>query len=475
MSQPTLARAAVDASPVAGVAGAPAVLARAGGAASAGLPFAEAHQQQSSRPLTVLVVDDDEANRESLARRLQRRGYQTAVAPGGAEALAYIAQHEQLDLVLLDVMMPGVSGLDVLQRVREVHSSARLPIIMATAKDASGDIVKAFELGANDYVVKPLDFAVVVARVQTHIAMKRSIEQIVDLETRLNERNHELELVNDQLTAAATRARHELATAAKVQETFLPQALPQFPGATFAWVFKPCQELAGDSLNVCGLDGEHVAMYVLDVAGHGVAASLLAVAANRALSPVGGPQQSLLLSGAGMGAAGGGGGGGGPGGAAVALQPTPPAEVAAELSRRFAWNDSTGQFLTMFYAVLNTRTRLLTYTSAGHPGAVRVAAGGACSVISGNGLPIGIGETYEQQAVTLGAGDRIYLYSDGVTETMNTKLVQFGDDNLLRCLGGTLGRPLHESVQLLLDELTAWRGDAAAADDLSVLAVELAS
>ena len=412
-----------------------------------------------NRPLSILVVDDDEANRESLARRLQRRGYQVAVAVDGPDALAHIEQHAALDLVLLDVMMPGMSGLEVLQRVREAHSSTRLPIIMATAKDQSTDVVKAFELGANDYVIKPLDFAVVLARVQTHLTMKRSVEQIIELEQRLNERNLQLEDANHQLRDAATRAQHELNAAAKIQETFLPQSLPLYDGVQFAWTFKPCQELAGDSLNVCPLDDEHVGLYVLDVTGHGVAASLTAVSANRALSPASDPQSMLVQRTLGS----------------RAVQPVPPSEVAERLTRKFAWNDATAQFLTCFYAVLNAKTRTLTYTSAGHPGAVRVAADGATTLLDGTGLPIGLGEHYEQHSVELIPGDRVYLYSDGVTETMNPTLTLFGNDNLYQALATARPQTLQDSIAALVQTIDTWRGDTPARDDVSILALEIAS
>jgi DNA-binding response OmpR family regulator len=117
---------------------------------------------------TLLVVDDEEMNRDVLSRRLERKGYQVVVAEGGREALDAVAAGS-IDLVLLDIMMPGVDGLEVLQTLRRRHTQAELPVIMATAKGESEDVVRALELGANDYVVKPLDFPVVLARVQAQL------------------------------------------------------------------------------------------------------------------------------------------------------------------------------------------------------------------------------------------------------------------------------------------------------------------
>ena len=117
---------------------------------------------------TLLVVDDNEMNRDMLSRRLEKRGYRVLTADDGQPALDLIAG-EPVDLVLLDIMMPGLDGIEVLKTVRLKHSAAELPIIMTTAKGDSRDVVEALDLGANDYVTKPIDFAVVLARVQKEL------------------------------------------------------------------------------------------------------------------------------------------------------------------------------------------------------------------------------------------------------------------------------------------------------------------
>lgn len=134
----------------------------------------------------LLVVDDNEMNRDMLARRLVNRGYRVGVAEGGQKALDMVAE-EKPDLILLDVMMPGLSGLEVLSILRKKHAVADLPVIMATARDTSQDVVEALNLGANDYVTKPLDFAVVLARVETQIALKRAKEKLTQVNQQLQE------------------------------------------------------------------------------------------------------------------------------------------------------------------------------------------------------------------------------------------------------------------------------------------------
>ncbi|HEY8150959.1 MAG TPA: adenylate/guanylate cyclase domain-containing protein, partial [Vicinamibacteria bacterium] len=137
---------------------------------------------------TLLVVDDNELNRDMLSRRLKSRGYQVLTADDGPQCLAMV-KAQRFDLILLDIMMPGMSGIEVLKIIRARYTVAELPIIMATAKDTGVDVVEGLTLGANDYVTKPLDFAVVLARVESQLSLKRSMEEIKRLANELEKRN----------------------------------------------------------------------------------------------------------------------------------------------------------------------------------------------------------------------------------------------------------------------------------------------
>ncbi len=138
--------------------------------------------------ISLLVVDDNELNRDMLSRRLGSRGFKVEVAEDGESALSRL-ERQDFDLVLLDVMMPGLSGIDVLKRVRERWPESDLPVVMATARDATEDVVEALHLGANDYVTKPLDFAVVLARVETQLTLRRQKQEIRRLVENLELRN----------------------------------------------------------------------------------------------------------------------------------------------------------------------------------------------------------------------------------------------------------------------------------------------
>ena len=151
----------------------------------------------------LLVVDDVEDNRSLLRRRFTRLGYEVMEASDGAKALAMVSTYP-FDLVLLDIMMPGIDGLEVLRRLREVHSDTSLPVIMVTAKAASEDVVEALLMGANDYVTKPVDMEVAAVRVEMHLRRKFA-------EDASRAAHRELEQTLAGLSEAVQQAEHRAA------------------------------------------------------------------------------------------------------------------------------------------------------------------------------------------------------------------------------------------------------------------------
>ncbi len=405
----------------------------------------------------LLVVDDNEMDRDMLSRRLERQGYKVTVGHDGNGALELIREH-RFDLVLLDVMMPGLSGLEVMKTLRQTYTATHLPIIITTAKGESADIVTALELGASDYVTKPLDFPVVLARVETHLALKREAERVKLLEQHLELRNRQLEETNAWLEQINSRMSRDLKAAAKIQASFLPRETLQVPGTALSWSYQPCDELGGDGLNIIPLRGGRVALYILDVSGHGVVSALLSVALSRVLSPP--PEPASILVGNGE----------VPNGGEVIA----PVRVADHLNRFFPFDATTGQFATLLYGILDVATWEFQYVSAGHPGPVHLPAGAAPVILESQGFPIGLAEDpYEERSVRLAAGDRLYLYSDGIPETAAPSGEQYGNDRLLAAIGRGCSESLSESVAALLGAIEQWRGDASAQDDISILALEV--
>ena len=157
----------------------------------------------------LLIVDDISDNRTILTRRFQRRGFEVVEADGGYAAIELIGR-ESFDLVLLDVMMPGIDGIETLKRIRSQKSASALPVIMVTAKAESDNIVDALELGANDYVTKPVDFAVALARVNTQISRRRAEQQVALANEELRKANEDLERRVEERTSRLVDANQRL-------------------------------------------------------------------------------------------------------------------------------------------------------------------------------------------------------------------------------------------------------------------------
>ncbi len=409
----------------------------------------------------LLVVDDNPENRDMLTRRLRRRGYDVGEAENGLQALDLAAARE-FDVVLLDVMMPVMDGLETLRRLRQTRSVAELPVIMTTAKGESEDVVQALTLGANDYVTKPINLPVALARIETQLSLRRAVQEIRRLEADLAARNVDLEAANGRLSTSNARMKRDLEAAARIQQAFLPGAAPSVGTAHFAWRYRPCDELAGDTLNVVPLDGRHVGVFVVDVSGHGVPAALLSVTVSRLLSRT--TEGCPLVRRGSNGSS--------------ALEVVSPAEVASELANRFPFDPGTRQYFTCVYGVLDCSTGEFRYVCAGHPGPIHLPRGRSPVRLQHAGRPIGLlpaalaAAGYADHTVTLGPGDRIYLFTDGIPEAASPSDDEFGFERLEEAICTSRADPLQSGVDTLVARVEAWCGDAGVADDVSVLAIE---
>lgn len=406
----------------------------------------------------ILIVDDDQANRDTFLELIGGHNFATEAAADGPDALALIETRE-FDVVLLDISMPGMDGFEVLRRIRAVHPPTSLPVIMITGLDQRGAVLEALQLGASDYVVKPFDFAVVLARIRTQLSLKRAVDRIVRLERDVEKKNQELRQTNAELKTAYGQIKSDLEAAAQVQRALLPSSLPDTPNVSFSWTYKPCDELAGDSLNIFQLDESHVAFYLLDVSGHGTRAALLSVAISRILSPV--PDAPSLVQRWSP--------------DATRLEPTPPNVVAEELNRRFQLDLETYQFFTFFYGVLDTGTQELRYVCAGQTDPIYAPLDGPPANLNQPGIAIGVvpDPHYQERRLQLNPGDRLYLYSDGLDEARNAEKQLFGKQRVIQTVTKTRDVGLDESLKEILRAAEGWAGHPFD-DDVSAIALETA-
>src|SRR5580692_6870031 len=395
------------------------------------------------QPASILVVDDAPANLQVLAGMLKERGYKVRPVPSGKLALQ-AARRDPPDLILLDINMPEMNGYEVCEHLKADDTLKGIPVIFISALTEQLDKVKAFAMGGVDYITKPFQMEELHARVETHLKLRR-------LQVELEESNSRLERVN-------VRMSRDLEAAAKIQKTFLPSAAPRIPGTEFAWHYRPCDELAGDGLNIVPLGDGKVGLCILDVSGHGVSSALLSVTLCRLLSPPSEPSSILIRDRA----------------ALDRLEITPPAEVADCLNRLFPFDMATEQFATLMYGVLDVANGDFRHVSAGHPGPLLLPADGPPVILESPGFPIGLAEeAYAERRVHLGAGDRMYLYSDGLPDAMNADGERFGEVRLLEAIERCRAEPLRVGLASLLGEIARWQGAKRPQDDSSILAVEL--
>ena len=325
----------------------------------------------------VLVVDDNDVNRDMLAQRLERQGCTVAVADSGARALESIhSQH--FDLVLLDVMMPDLDGEAVLRRLKDDPATRDLTVVMISAVDDVERVARCIEMGAEDYLPKPCDPALLRARVGASLE-KKSLRD--------RERQAHQALVESQKQLAL-----ELADAADYVESLLPAPLTGTVSAE--WRFIPSTSLGGDAFGYHWLDEDHLAIYLLDTCGHGVGTALLSASAINVLRSRSLPATDFRL----------------------------PADVLTGLNSAFQMEKQNDLYFTIWYGVYQASNRQLVYASGGHPPAVLVRPGSAESpgavTLGAAHVPIGMfpEATYPTGRCDVPAGSRLFVYSDGAYE-----------------------------------------------------------
>jgi phosphoserine phosphatase RsbU/P len=394
----------------------------------------------------ILVVDDDPAIRILLAAKLATWGHTIATAGNGAEAWQKLSA-EAFDVLVSDWNMPVMDGLELCRRVRNTQRRSYLYIILCTAMSQKADFLIGMEAGADDFVVKPVDFA------ELHVRI-RAAQRILDLQTKLEDQNASLHDLYDKLNGAYQTISRDLEAASAMQLRLLPKKTDNNHLVNLDWLMTPSHFLAGDMLNYFMADANTLAFYHLDVAGHGIPAALLSVTLNRLLIPIAG---SPIVTGT---------------NGYRSQSVVPPAEVVAELNRRFQSDGDV--YFTMVYGLLNPVSRRLTFCQAGHPGPVLLSKSGRTTPLGSGGFPVGMMPDMEYEEVTtqLAPGDRLILYSDGVPECQNVDGERYTEERLFATLTENCSEPLSGLIQGVRDDVSSWCGQGKFIDDISLLALE---
>ena len=317
----------------------------------------------------VLLVDDNPTNLQVLFQTLDGRGYNLLVAKDGETALS-ITRKALPDLILLDIMMPGIDGYEVCRQLKADPATKEIPIIFLSALGDTKDKVQGLDLGAVDYITKPFQPDEVIARVNTHLTIYR-------LKREVQEQRDELE--------------NELQVVAEEQRKLLPEQLPQVEGFQLSAYYETSRYAGGDYYDIIKLPDNRWGFIMADAAGHSTPAAVLVA------------MTCTLLR-------------------AYPESPTKPAKVLYDINKHLC-NLSNNNFITALYAVYDTNSRTLRIARAGHPPPILYRPGDGQAVeLSCKGVyPMAI-DPYDEVPITeieLQAGDRLMLYTDGITERFN--------------------------------------------------------
>ena len=397
----------------------------------------------------VLVVDDSRAQRTVVAVSLKRQGFDVVEAGSGDEALAILRQ-TPVDLVLSDWMMPGMDGLELCRQVRTLPQEGYVYFILLTSKSEKGAVAHGLDVGADDFLTKPVSPDELRARIYAG-------DRILKMTRELSEKNRLITTTLNEMSALYDALDRDLVEARKMQQSLVRERHRDFGSAEVSLLLKPSGHVGGDLVGFFQAGEGKLAVYSIDVSGHGIASALLTARLAGFLSD-GAPEHNIALV-------------RDTDGSFVAR---PPQEVATLLNILMLEEMKSDLYFTIVLGYLDLHTGAVDITQCGHPNPVLVRSGGGLSYRGRNGLPIGLIEDgdYAQWRMQLAPGDRLLFYSDGFTECADPEGHLLDEDGFTRLIGANTSLTGNAFFEALVWDLDAFRGPGEFADDLSAAMIE---
>lgn len=396
--------------------------------------------------LRVLVVDDSKAQRKILSLSLTRWGYSVAEAASGEDALA-LCQSECFDLVLSDWMMPGMTGLEFCQEFRALPHDGYGYFILLTSKSEKAEIADGLHGGADDFLTKPVNPDELHARI-------RAGERILGMQRELVAKNRLVGSTLLELQKLYDSLDRDLLEARKLQQTLVRDRFREFCGGTATMLLRPSGHVGGDLVGCFEISSRRIAVYSVDVSGHGVASAMMTARLSGLLSG-GSPEQNMALS-------------AGSGGRREAW---PPEMVAWRLNRLMIEDLKVEQYFTMAYAEIDLTSGKVLLVQAGHPHPIIMRKCGKIDFIGDGGLPIGLipGASFQRLEASLAPGDRLVLLSDGVTECPDPDGRELAEEGLTEILQANRNMKSPALLEALIWDLTQFHRGSDFPDDVSGL------
>ncbi len=398
----------------------------------------------------VLVVDDSRAQRHILSMQLRRWGYRVTGCET-ADAALQICGGEDVDIIISDWMMPGLTGLEFCRQFRALGRESYGYFILLTSKSEKTEIADGLEAGADDFLAKPVAGSELRARL-------RAGERMLAMQTELLSKNRVIATTLIELQKLYDSLDRDLIEARKLQQTLVRDRVRDYGWAKASLLLRNSGRVGGDLVGSFQVDDDRVAVYSIDVSGHGVASAMMTARLAGFLTGSS-PEQNLAFQ-------------KGPNGGQELL---PPNMVAERFNRLMLEEIQAEQYFTMVFAVVDRRTGQLDLVQAGHPHPMLIRSSGQIIRLGQGGLPIGLiaGATYDQQVVQFGAGDRLVLVSDGFTECPVSAGQDFGEEGLIDSLKQSAHLAGSDLLEALVWDLARQAGNESFPDDVSGLVLDL--
>lgn len=399
--------------------------------------------------LRILVVDDSRAQRLLLVSSLRRFGYDVLEAEGGAQALELIDAHG-LDLVISDWMMPGMSGPELCQALRQRNTPDYVYFILLTSKSEQSEIARGLELGADDFLTKPFDATELRARLTAG-------RRILDMQAELTDKNRLLTSALDELRRLYDQTESDLRQARRLQEALVRDRFVDYGAMQVSLLQRSSGHVGGDLVGSFRASDRLVGVYAIDVSGHGISSALMTARLAGHLNTAT-PEHNFALR---------------PGPAGTFRVLDPP-EVVARFNAMLLELIETDHYLTMLFALADLSTGQVRMCQAGHPYPAVQRADGAVEFHGSGGLPVGLLEDahYDETEVTLAPGDRLFLVSDGITECPGPAGRVLQEDGLSGILSRSRALRGPAVFDAVVAELTEHHGSDTFPDDLSAALLE---
>jgi len=380
-----------------------------------------ASQAKKPDKKSVLVIDDSKLNRAIVRNTLGKHDMDVTEASDGIEGLELL-DRKRFDLVLVDIIMPNLDGFGFIERFKGKLRSDFTPVILMTGSEDLNTKIKGLNIGADDYLIKPLNENELSARVNSLIRLKKT---------------------HDELYEKNLLIKKELDIAKKVQEFIIPRDFSYVSYPSVNGRYLPIEDIGGDFFD-CYRLGDDTGILIADVTGHGIPAAMVMTMAKMMFG-------------------------------LYAAQIDSPSVLLSRVNNELRKLILDNQYITAFYLIYDAEKRQLRFTNAGHARPLYYRrSSGKMLALDTDGLFVGIKDDteYEEKTLTVQEGDRLFLYTDGITELKNPKREEFGEKRLARYIMDNADVTGAAFCDGLLSEVRFFSGGELPNDDIAFLDVE---